>query len=814
MMKCLYCGNTIDDNAQFCSFCGKDLSSLDRCPHCGSPLEHDATFCTSCGNNVQDTTLGLPPLPIINEVEQMSTPAQTQTIESPLNDTTSSDGPKATLIDDEPTTGKKKIISAVIALVALAGIGAAGYWWWTNQANANPLLNIDYMPFREHEDGNWGMIGKDGKVLFSDEFKNKPTIAHHGRFWVKNNDGLWEMYTTDKDPQKIGEHYDQAGAFIENVAPVVPHNQPITFIDKNGEVKFTLTKVDGKTVTKCTNFTDGVAIFTAGGKQGCINTKGEVVVKPEYDAIFPAFDGKMFAANRGDGENSKDVVKIMSVTGEVLSTFTEDDDIADPILIFNSGVFVAEQEMANGDQRAGLMNEKAEWVVKPNPNFHRITDIYDGYFIFYDGDNYGLANKKGEIIIRPKYDKLKFAHKGKLLFAKGDYKDSEWELINFDEESIGDASLHDVEYFIGSLAPVEISEHYWGFINSKGVLQDLETTIYSLDVDEFGDSEFESQYVDVEAYADALDINKDGFLGLSLEQTANDIFTHLRQLTSDNIGNDPKDFTYSTQISKSIPLEQSEGEFTAAFDGQFVDEKNNWVTDEWGYEYIESTEYRYNEKKPQRLELKIPRRGLLKGRMSPLTSQVIAKVKALGSVEKENKNAVVVKSGHRTWVVAYTGSDLVIACGNIDTNSLDIDAYKDVDEDSDVSLNITSSTEDQIAVAVDSAATEMVDTVAAVPSGGSLSGSKTLHGEVAGLKVNGNFYFYSDGTFRGSYGYNGNTTGITVRGTISGRRIYAEEFNGDSMQCGIYNGTVANSTCSGNFANSKGSSYNFFWNFY
>lgn len=698
-MKCSYCGNTNDDNAQVCLFCGQSLSPLEYCPHCGSPIEHDATFCSYCGRkNVQDTSQGLPPLPVFYEAgptpEQPISPAYTpiaeQATEQIQQDAASFAAPQATYIDDEPTTGKNKIIPALIALVALSGIGAAGYWWWHNQANTNPYLNVDYMPFREDEDGNWGMIGKDGKVLFSSEFKNKPTIAHHGRFWVKNNDGLWEMYTTDKKPRKIGEQYDQAGAFIENIAPVVPHNQPITFIDKNGDVKFTLTKVGDKTVTKCTNFIGGVAVFTAGGKQGCINTKGEVIVQPEYDAILPAFDGKMFAAKKDIADENKVIGYILSTSGEVFSSFDE-NKFKDLSPVFVSGLAAAEQKTDEDHQRAGLIDKNAEWVVKPNANFHEIKQIYDGFFIFYDGDNYGLANKKGEIIIRPKYDKLKFAMKGKLLFAKGDYTDSEWELINFDEESIGDASLHGVEYFIGNLAPVEISEHYWGFINSKGVLQDLETTIYSLDVDEFGDTEFNSQYVDVEAYANALGINKDGFLGLSLEQTANDIFAQLRQLTSDNIGNEPKDYSYSTQISKTIPLEQSEGEFTAIFVGQFVNEKNNWAIDEWGYEYVESTEYSYNDKKPLRLELKIPRSGLLKGRMSPLTSQVISKVKALGNVVKENKNAVLVSTGQRLWVVAYTGSNLVISCGNIDTNSFDIDAFKDVDEDSDVSLNITTS---------------------------------------------------------------------------------------------------------------------------
>lgn len=31
--------------------------------------------------------------------------------------------------------------------------------------------NVEYIPFQETDDGHWGMISMDGKVLFKDEFK-------------------------------------------------------------------------------------------------------------------------------------------------------------------------------------------------------------------------------------------------------------------------------------------------------------------------------------------------------------------------------------------------------------------------------------------------------------------------------------------------------------------------------------------------------------------------------------------------------------------------------------------------------------------
>lgn len=62
--------------------------------------------------------------------------------------------------------------------------------------------NVEYIPFQETADGQWGMISLDGKVLFKEEFKNKPTIVRDGRFFVRTKDGVWEMYDATEKPRK------------------------------------------------------------------------------------------------------------------------------------------------------------------------------------------------------------------------------------------------------------------------------------------------------------------------------------------------------------------------------------------------------------------------------------------------------------------------------------------------------------------------------------------------------------------------------------------------------------------------------------
>ncbi len=49
------CGNILNENAIFCSQCGKKVEKQEKplfCTNCGSKVKSDAVFCDSCGNRV------------------------------------------------------------------------------------------------------------------------------------------------------------------------------------------------------------------------------------------------------------------------------------------------------------------------------------------------------------------------------------------------------------------------------------------------------------------------------------------------------------------------------------------------------------------------------------------------------------------------------------------------------------------------------------------------------------------------------------------------------------------------------------------
>lgn len=46
-MKCEYCGASYEEDDNFCSQCGSELSNA--CPHCGTRNKKEAKYCRYCG---------------------------------------------------------------------------------------------------------------------------------------------------------------------------------------------------------------------------------------------------------------------------------------------------------------------------------------------------------------------------------------------------------------------------------------------------------------------------------------------------------------------------------------------------------------------------------------------------------------------------------------------------------------------------------------------------------------------------------------------------------------------------------------------
>ena len=471
-----------------------------------------------------------------------------------------------------------------------------------------------------------------------------------------------------------------------SVAPVVAKGQPIQFINKDGDVQFSLGNVDGQQITECTNFSEGVAIFKAGKYYGCIDNKGNVIVKPEYIQISPASDGKMVAISKKyeNSKNGASSITILSTSGKVIADIST-KSFNDYENQFHDGALVVEQEI-DDENRQGLINEKGEFIVRPSSKIHRIEGIENEKFIFYDGDDYGVMDFKGNVVIRPKYKKLAFAGKGKLLWAVDDKEDANIKLIDEDENVISKSEYEGVLPFHGSSAAVQVSKNSWIFIDEKCNEKKINEDIYNIDDSEVGDNIFYSQYVDVEALVKSINLQKTGFLGISLNMNVSGILKAFSALSEGGMSMEPSYYDGDYSIQNSFSLSRVDVNLSANFDESIASPIESTVTDEYGFTYSETTGYQFKNITPNQIGLEIPRRDLMKGRMSKTTTALIKKIKELGSVYKENNNAAIVKVGNLAYFVANTGQAIEVVFGNLDISNIDISMYADVTEDSDVAM--------------------------------------------------------------------------------------------------------------------------------
>ena len=348
--------------------------------------------------------------------------------------------------------------------------------------------DLQYMPFRESEKSKWGLIGTDGKVLCTDEFDSQPTVVMNDRFFAKNKDGKWELFSAEENPKQIGRKaYDMAGAFKDDVAPVSVKGKPIQFIDKDGNVKFDLDRVDGKKVEAVTNFTDGVAIFSAEGGVGLFDNKGKVIVNPEYLFIKDAGDGKYLAIEKKykDAKDPEDVnITILSKHGNVLGEI-EGRKYSNLLPCFSGDNLCVEKRTSGDNHRWGVIDVKGNEVLPMINKMDNVTEFLGKKFIFEKDDQYGLMNVDGDIIIRSKYKNLTFSGADGLLFAADD--DNNVKLINEDDEQVSKDSYINALSFHGSYAAVQESKDNWIFINKKGENQKVNTDIYDISDSNFGD---------------------------------------------------------------------------------------------------------------------------------------------------------------------------------------------------------------------------------------------------------------------------------------------------------------------------------------
>jgi hypothetical protein len=569
---------------------------------------------------------------------------------------------------------------------------------------------VQYIPFQSQEDGRWGMISMDGKVLFEEEFKEQPTIAVNGRFIVKNSKDLYEIYTAEKKPRQVGEAYKQVGLFYEDVAPAVKEGKPVCLIDRDGNVVKELKTLRGETVLRVFNFLKGFALFeTEDELYGVIDAKGNVIVEPKYaecswaesilyggqnyddqslDTRTIVFDEKWdkhFYASPEGGEINQErsyvQAKILDMANgkETKTTnisFENFEDVEEFLFdaFFKDGYCVLANLGKRENGFSGIIDDKGEWVVYPKTDYRVTSLIGNKQFVFENADGQGLATFDGEMLIRPKYSELRCAT-DELLIARDDTKESgECEfLMDKNGNRVGNDGYMSILGFFGDdNAIVRIDDNEYGFIDKEGKLLKTEnnTDIYNVGTDR-GFSYVESDYVDMEALVDKFALAGNGIGGFVLGTTPEKTVEAVKALETGSDDIDVSTCVYNCSLdfyNYSLDLGAGIGypEYRLIF-GDFMAEQT-------GYFYNDVAFNNTHGLKGIRIMLSCSY-GRLEGKLPALLDAVKARVSKVGKIVKEDDYSFIASIGRNTLSVEISGNEFVV---NMSDEAYD-DLYNDID---------------------------------------------------------------------------------------------------------------------------------------
>ena len=290
-------------------------------------------------------------------------------------------------------------------------------------------LKAEYLPFKTDDKDAWGLLGKDGKPLFKDEFDGEISPSINGVFAVETKNGI-SLYRTSEKPELIKgcENLKAVGMMNEGLIPIVRKGQRIEYVDKDGKTKFVLNPYKNKEIVSASIFIDGLAaIGTDDEKYGFIDAKGKVLIEPKYSYVSVFNEGLCLVQKI---EKNKDTLMvIINKDGKEVKKLPKDISIESTV--FEEGKLYA--KIGTGEnRRCAFFDTKGEIMRKLPKKVKWVSDYQGDYYIYNDEEgNKGVNNMKDETVIRAKYESMEFVGKKTFLVEKGD----KWNLID-DEDNV------------------------------------------------------------------------------------------------------------------------------------------------------------------------------------------------------------------------------------------------------------------------------------------------------------------------------------------------------------------------------------------
>ena len=564
--------------------------------------------------------------------------------------------------------------------------------------------HIQYFPFQESENSLWGMISPSGEILFNEEFKEKPTIVRDNRFMVRNSDGLWEIYTAEEKPKKIGKEYAYASMYNDGVALVSERGKNVSLIDVDGKTIKILDNIDGKPVESVDQYSEGYAVFKNDKYYGVIDKKGDRVITADYLKIYPCSDGKFIALNKKyEKEAKKDSAAnlkfdVLDISGKVSFSISS-KKYKDFGSCFQNGYLDVYLEAKN-EKCGGIIDDRGETIIKPTTKIKKVGQIKNQLFTYNNGDGWGLMNMDGETLIRAKYDLLYFASDNIMVaMTKKNGGVFEYKYVNTKDDPIGTDTFDDAYPFAmldGSHAIVKVSASLYSIIDVNGKQIENLPDMVHVGFNE-GDITVESDYVDMKELVSSVNISENGVDGLTFKSTTTQVVKYYSTLEAcwrgdkEHPNTDPYWYTYDSDLKYWKNFMGIYPDIIIYFSDDIA--KRNYRTkrvvdlDLGDYYYYHNeripTGISFTEARIESFKVVFDNSRKLRLKLRDVYNELSARFKNMGKVEKENNGAVVVTlSNGKRAIVAMEKDKVFAQWGNIkNVDAIDIDKYKDIKEE-------------------------------------------------------------------------------------------------------------------------------------
>lgn len=259
---------------------------------------------------------------------------------------------------------------------------------------------LDGLPFRLEGGEQWGIVGKAGELICHDILGGRPSVVVNGRFVLADTMNRKHLYAYDGKVKRLsGTTYRALGYFFDEVTiGLKEYEEPLVVLDRQGNEVCVLANYLGQRITVAHNFKEGRAlVYTTNGKYGYVDTRGNMVIAPNYDYACDFSEGLALV-----GE--------LNVNGRlVFRVIDRDGNTCFPLAMQNCRIQNAFSEgyllFRNLQQGyCGALDRHGKVVMYFPASVRDVFPYRNGVAIFWTDRGMGLMNKKGEEVIPPIYE--------------------------------------------------------------------------------------------------------------------------------------------------------------------------------------------------------------------------------------------------------------------------------------------------------------------------------------------------------------------------------------------------------------------------